>query len=55
MFNRVPPTNEYIDLEAISIMRIKDGLNTAEWGAVDFVPFLKAVNFNPKHSKTPWD
>lgn len=54
-FNGVAPTNEYIDLEAIHIMRIKDGLNIEEWDAVDFLPFLKALNFIPKNSITPWD
>lgn len=54
-FNGVPPTNEYIPLEAIHIMRIKDGLNIEEWDAVDFVPFLKALNFIPKDAKAPWD
>lgn len=54
-FNGVPPTNEYVDLDAIHIMRIQDGLNIEEWDAVDFVPFLKALNFIPKDSKGPWD
>ena len=54
-FNGVAPTNEYVDLDAIHIMRIKDGLNIEEWDAVDFVPFLKALGFIPKDSKGPWD
>jgi len=54
-FNGVAPTNEYVDLDAIHIMRIKDGLNIEEWDAVDFVPFLKALDFIPKDSKGPWD
>jgi len=54
-FNGVAPTNEYVDLDAIHIMRIKDGLNIEEWDAVDFVPFLKALGFIPKGSKGPWD
>ncbi|KXJ48659.1 MAG: ester cyclase [Cycloclasticus sp.] len=54
-FNGVPPTNEYVDLDAIHIMRIQDGLNVEEWDAVDFVPFLKALDFIPKDSKGPWD
>ena len=53
-FNGVPPTNEYVDLDAIHIMRIQDGLNVEEWDAVDFVPFLKALDFIPKDSKGPW-
>ncbi|MDF1689232.1 MAG: ester cyclase [Cycloclasticus sp.] len=54
-FNGVPPTNEYVDLDAIHIMRIQDGLNVEEWDAVDFVPFLKVLDFIPKDSKGPWD
>ena len=53
-FNGVPPTNEYIGLEIIHIMRIKDGLNIEEWDAMDTVPFLQALNYIPKNVQSPW-
>ena len=54
-FNGVAPSGEYIALEIIHIMRIKDGLNIEEWDAMDSIPFLKTLGFIPKESITPWD
>jgi predicted ester cyclase len=53
-FNGVAPTNEYIDLEIIHIMRIKDGLNIEEWDAMDTVPLLQALNYMPKDTSSPF-
>jgi predicted ester cyclase len=54
-FNGVPPTNEYIELQIIHIMRIKDGLNIEEWDAMDTVPLLTALNYIPKDTKSPFE
>lgn len=54
-FNGVPPSNEYIDLEIIHIMQIKEGKNYLEWDAMDTVPLLKALNYIPKETQSPFE
>lgn len=52
--NGVAPTNEYFCLEMIHIMRIKNGMNLEEWDAADFSPMLKALNYIPKDTGSPF-